>query len=123
MLIPHLHFCGDCKDAIALYEKAFNTKAEAIEYRPDNGKIAHAEMNVHGQLVYLNDNFGNKDKSFDCAVHLIITFRTVDELTACYDVLKAGGSDVGVFHETPYSRLCGNFMDRFGVMWGFMADL
>lgn len=30
MIIPHLHFCGDWEEAIALYEKAFHTKAETI---------------------------------------------------------------------------------------------
>lgn len=30
MIIPHLHFCGDCEETITLYEKAFNTKAETI---------------------------------------------------------------------------------------------
>ena len=122
MLIPHLHFCGDCKEAIGLYEKAFNTKIESIDYMSDGKKIAHAVMNIHGQKVFLNDNFGNKDKSLDCAVHLIITFNTVDELLACYEILKTDGNDIGTFRETPYSKLCGNFMDKFGVLWGFMAD-
>ena len=122
MLIPHLHFCGDCKEAIDLYEKAFNTKIESIDYMPDGIKIAHAAMNIHGQKVFLNDNFGNKDKSLDCAVHLIITFNTVNELLACYEILKTDGNDIGTFNETPYSKLCGNFMDKFGVLWGFMAD-
>lgn len=39
MLIPHLHFCGDCEKAVALYEKAFDIKAENIvhnyDYAPD----------------------------------------------------------------------------------------
>ncbi len=122
MLIPHLHFCGDCKEAIGLYEKAFNTKIESIDYMSDGEKIAHAAMNIHGQEVFLNDNFGNKDKSLDCAVHLIITFNTVNELLACYEILKTDGNDIGTFSETPYSKLCGNFMDKFGVLWGFMAD-
>lgn len=30
MIIPHLHFSGCCKEAIALYEKAFGTKAETV---------------------------------------------------------------------------------------------
>ena len=85
MLIPHLHFCDNCKEAIAIYEKAFNTKAENIVYShdyvrnvyngghvlgeyPDDNKIAHAVMNIHGQKVFLNDRFGNKDKSLNCAV-------------------------------------------------------
>jgi len=124
MLIPHLHFCGDCKEAIGLYEKAFNTnvETETIDYMSDGKKIAHAAMNIHVQRVFLNDNFGNKDKSFDCgAVHLILTFNTVDELLACYEILKADGMTSAPFNETPYSKLVGNFLDKFGVLWGFMV--
>ena len=59
MLIPHLHFCGDCEKAIALYEKAFDTKAENIvhnyDYAPDecqgDNNIAHAVMHIHGQKI------------------------------------------------------------------------
>ena len=122
MLIPHLHFCGNCKEAITLYEKAFNTKVKSIDYSSGGENIAHASMDIHGQEVFLNDNFGNKDKSLNCAMHLIVTFATVNELLTCYEILKEGSSDIGAFHETPYSKLCGNFMDRFGVLWGFMAD-
>ena len=122
MLIPHLHFCGNCIEAIALYEKAFDTKVKWIDYAQDGVTISHAAMDIHGVEVFLNDNFGNKDRTLDCAVHLIVTFRTPDELLTCYDVLKDGAENIGGFHETPYSKLCGNFMDRFGVLWGFMAD-
>jgi len=86
MIIPHFHFYGDCADAITIYEKAFNTKVEDVEYR-DN-EVAHAEMNIHGQKVYLNDRFGNKDKALDCAIHIIVTFPSVEELIACYESLK-----------------------------------
>jgi uncharacterized glyoxalase superfamily protein PhnB len=103
-----------------LYEKAFNTKAENYDYR-DN-KIVHAEMNIHGQRVWLNDSFGNKDKFLDCgAVHLILTFNTEKELLACYEYLKEGDNTPTPFKETSYSKLVGNFMDKFGVLWGFMV--
>jgi len=120
MLIPILHFNGNCADAIALYENAFNTKAYNIEYRDDN-KIRHAEMDIHGQMVFLNDRFGNKDNSLDCAVHLVLTFETVDELKACYENIKEGGRIIDHFAKTPYSELVGNFMDKFGVLWGLMV--
>lgn len=66
MLIPHLHFCGDCEEAIALYEKAFQTKAESIVYNrdyapedcPEGRGIAHGVMSIHGQRIFLNDRFG-----------------------------------------------------------------
>jgi len=120
MLIPHLHFGGDCADAITLYEKTFNTKTENYYHKDD--KIVHAEMNIHEQKVFLNDAFGNKDKSFGCgAVHLILTFNTAEELLACYENLKADDNTPAPFAETAYSKLVGNFMDKFGVLWGFMV--
>lgn len=130
MLIPHLHFCGDCEKAIALYEKAFNTKAEGVvrnsDYAPDecegdNG-IAHAAMRIHGQEIFLNDRFGNKDRSLDCAVHLIVMFPGVEELLACYEHFKKGSTVIDPFEELPYSKLAGNFIDEFGVQWGFMTE-
>ncbi|MDE5819105.1 MAG: hypothetical protein K2N41_04150 [Lachnospiraceae bacterium] len=139
MLIPHLHFCDNCEEAIALYEKAFKTKAESIVYSrdyahivdncddepneyPDNNRIAHAAMNIHGQKVFLNDRFGNKDKSLDCAVHLIVMFPSVEELLACYEFFKEGSIIVDPFEKLPYSELSVNFVDKFGVQWGFMTE-
>ena len=81
MLIPHLHFCGNCEEAIAVYEKAFHTKAESIvysrdyapgEYSDDSNRIAHAVMNIHGQKVFLNDRFGNRDRSLEDLLKLLI---------------------------------------------------
>ena len=139
MLIPHLHFCDNCEEAIAIYEKAFKTKAESIVYSrdyahivdncddepneyPDNTRIAHAAMNIHGQKVFLNDRFGNKDKSLNCAVHLIVMFPSVEELLACYEFFKEGSTIVDTFEKLPYSELSVNFVDKFGVQWGFMTE-
>ena len=130
MLIPHLHFCDNCEEAIAIYEKAFNTKAESIVYNrdyapneyPDDNRIAHAVMNIHGQKVFLNDRFGNKDKSLNCAVHLIVMFSSVEELLTCYEFFKEGSTIIDPFTKLPYSELAGNFVDKFGVQWGFMTE-
>lgn len=40
MLIPHLHFCGDCENVIALYEKAFYTKAENIVHNYEHANFS-----------------------------------------------------------------------------------
>ncbi|MFO7637216.1 MAG: VOC family protein [Clostridia bacterium] len=128
MLIPHLHFNGDCSEAIALYKKAFNSKAETIvfnrQYNPtcDDDGIAHAVMKIHGQTVYLNDRFGNINRSTDIAVHLIIMFKTTDELLACYEILKQDSITIDRMEELPYSPLAVQFIDCFGVQWGFMVE-
>lgn len=139
MLIPHLHFCDNCEEAIAVYEKAFCTKAESIVYSReyetivsggdnasdeslDDHRIAHAVMYIHGQKIFLNDRFGNKDKSLNCAVHLIVMFPSVEELLACYEFFKDGSTIIDPFEKLPYSELSGNFIDKFGVQWGFMTE-
>jgi PhnB protein len=125
MLIPHLHFDGNCREAIDLYEKAFNTKvdAESLEYMANGKKIAHASMTIHGTTVFLNDALkflNDKFGNINCAVHLTVTFKTTAELLACYEILKADDNP-SPFYETPYSKLVGNFADKLGVLWGFMV--
>ena len=129
MLIPHLHFCGNCREAITLYEKAFDTKAETIvrncDYSPEeykgDSRIAHAVINIRGSKAFLNDRFGNKNKSLDCAVHLIIMFESVQELLDCYGFFEAESIIIDPFEKLPYSELAGNFIDKFGIQWGFMV--
>jgi PhnB protein len=124
VLIPHLHFYGDCKEAISLYEEAFNTKVDVIDYTDDN-QINHASMKIHGQTVFLNDNnamFNVKDISLNFPVHIIIYFQTVAELLACYEILKAVDEKSSPFVKTSYSELVGNFKDKFGMLWGFMVS-
>ena len=122
MLIPVLHFDADCEDAIALYEKAFNTKAEHYDYG-DDGKVRHAEIVIHGQTVYLNDAkcFIRNTFGVGYTTHLALTFNTSNELLACYEALKQDDTASSPFIETPYSKLVGNFIDKVGILWGFMV--
>jgi len=131
MLIPHLHFNGDCEKAITLYEKAFETKADEIVRNHDydskkyagDMQITHASMTIHGQTVFLNDNafFANKERSSTFPVHLIVQFQTAEELLSCYEVLKKENEIKHPFVKTPYSELVGNFADKLDIWWGFMV--
>jgi PhnB protein len=130
MLIPHLHFNGDCREAISFYERAFNARADTVirnsDYAPvdcrNDDRIAHAVMHIHGQKVYLNDRFGKKDTSTDIAVHLIVTFRNEADLLSCYDIMKEGSITIDPLESLPYSPLAVQFIDKFGVQWGFIVD-
>ena len=133
MIIPHLHFCGNCEEAIATYEKAFNTKVDNIvrnsDYSPDeyhgDNRIAHASLKIHGQTVFLNDNeamFSTKDISLNFPVHIIVYFQTKEELLDCYEILKDENMQNDPFVKTSYSELVGNFKDKFGMLWGFMIS-
>ena len=129
MLIPHLHFNGNCKEAISLYEKAFNVKVDSVilnsdyapeEYKNDN-RVAHAEMRIHGQGFILRPIW-QEDTSTDIAVHLIVTFKNKAGLLACYDKMKEESITIDPLETLPYSPLAVQFIDKFGVQWGFMVD-
>ena len=49
MLIPHLHFDGSCKEAISLYEKAFNVKADSIVLNSDYA-LKSAKMTIESPM-------------------------------------------------------------------------
>jgi uncharacterized glyoxalase superfamily protein PhnB len=73
-------------------------------------------MKIHGTEVALNDGlefFGGITQHFG------VNFDTPEELLACYEILKS--DDDNPFYETPYSKLCGNFKDKFAITWGFMV--
>ena len=49
-------------------------------------------------------------------------FPSVGELLACYEFFKEGSTIVAPFEKLPYSELSVNFVDKFGVQWGFMTE-
>lgn len=128
MLIPHLHFNGNCKEAITFYEMAFGTRVELVitEDEPssdnDKEKITHAVMYIHGQKVFLNDRFGKKEPSTDTAIHLILMFSSESEFLACYERMKEKSITIDPLETLPYSPLAVQFIDQFGVQWGFMVE-
>ena len=121
MFIPHLHFCGDCEEAMALYGKAFKTEPDTI-IRDNDGGIGHAEMRIHGQRFMLNNRFGNKARTTDCAIAAVITFASTDELLQCYEILKACGMTIDPMSKASYTELGVQFLDKFGVQWAFMVE-
>ena len=123
MLVPHLHFCGNCAEAITLYEKAFKTKTDML-FRSETGggSVVHSEMQIHGMRIMLNDRFGNKNKTTDCAVALIVTFENTDELLACYKVMISEGTVIDPLAKAEYTELGVQFLDKFGVQWAFMVE-
>lgn len=79
-------------------------------------------MNIYGQKVFLNDCFGNKNKSSDVAVNIIVMFKSTDELIACYEIMKPDSITIATLEELPYSKLAVQFIDKFCVQWGFMVE-
>lgn len=123
MLIPHLHFDGECHQAMELYVKAFGATINNIivdKEKPEEG-VCHAEMLIHGQLFMLNDNrSGNCSMEYPF-VQLVMTFHNELELKNAYELLKDEQRVVSPMRATDYTPCTVGFWDKFGIRWGFMV--
>ena len=66
--------------------------------------------------------FGHKDISLNFPIHIIVFFKTTDELLSCYEILKDDNVIDYPFVKTSYSELVGSFKDKLGILWGFMVS-
>jgi PhnB protein len=124
MFIPHLHFCGECYQAMEMYVRAFDATINEIIFldkdKPEKG-ILHAEMLIHGQKVMLNDN-----RSDNCFVdypfvQLVVTFKNEVELKYAFDILKDERKIVCPMKATDFTACTVGFWDKYGIRWGFMV--
>jgi uncharacterized glyoxalase superfamily protein PhnB len=53
---------------------------------------------------------------------MLVTFNSVDDLLACYEMMKDGSITVDSFKSASCAELGGQFIDRLGVRWAFMVE-
>jgi PhnB protein len=125
MLIPHLHFDGECSRAMELYVKALDAVVHKVIYidkeHPEQG-VMHAEMSIHGQRIMLNDNRSNVNYCGYPFVQLILTFDEEARLKHAFHLMKDEQRVVSPMEATDYSPCTVGFWDRFGIRWGFMVE-
>ncbi len=120
MIVTHIYFNGQCKEAIELYVQAFGGSIETIIQQPDQDRlIIHAEILIHNQLLMLNDFGDNDGFSKSGGYQLSVKFDTADELRKAYSLLEEGSTIISPMQETDYSVCVIRFIDKFDVRWGF----
>jgi PhnB protein len=135
IITPVINLQGDCDEAIHLYEKAFETKADFILHYSDAKKedwnrpltkkqknmVYHAEMKIGSQRLMFSDIIEFdliKGNSF----FLTITFETKEEVQKAYRILSEGCVTLAPMRSTTYSSCVVSFIDRFGMRWGLMTE-
>lgn len=131
---PYLTYPGTCTEAIALYERAFNTKAtdvtrfSDIPPNPNNpipagfkGQIVQATLPISDDFIRLSDCPGKLNDPPSERVSIAVE-ATVDEVRHAYEVLSEEGR-IGIpLGETFYSPAAAVVHDKFGVMWNFIGQ-
>ncbi|MNC02030.1 hypothetical protein D3C75_493960 [compost metagenome] len=135
IVTPVLHFKGQCEEAIALYQKAFDFKpAFQLRYRDADSRdwdtamteeelnyIYHSEGHIGGQRLMMADEL---DQQFQAgtANFLTITFDTAEQVRNAFQLLQEGGTVIYPLRSTTYSSCMGTIRDKFGFRWGLMTE-
>ena len=126
---PYLTFNGNCAEAIALYEKAFEVKAESAQYKeapssegynPPAGTedfIMHAEFDIGGSTIMMCDTTPDMTCSFTCGISIHAQFDDMENAKKAFDILKEGGNVVMELQKTFWAESFGSLVDKFGVSW------
>ena len=130
MLIPTIHFNGNCDEVISFYKEVFGAEVKEIAYAKDaptdSGMdalppnfVMYSEVMICGVKMSLTDGaesplpFGH--------FSYMLNYDTEEEVTAIFNKLAVGGKVEEPLSATFWSGLYGSVIDRFGVNWQVMV--
>ena len=134
-IVPTLNFGGNCREAIHMYEKAFDGKISClISNREANDPafnplltdsqreyIYHSELILGDQRIIMSDQV---DMEFQTCYSnfLTVMYDTKEEVQRAYEIMKEGSKTIYQIEATPYSSCRVVFVDKFGIRWGIMTE-
>ena len=134
-MIPTLNFGGNCREAIQMYEKAFEGKITCLlTYKEANDpaymSLLHEEQKdyiYHGELMFGNERIimsDHVDIEFQTCYSnfLTIMYDTKEQVQRAYEIMKEGSNTIYQMEATPYSSCRVVFVDKFGIRWGLMTE-
>jgi len=134
---PYLIFKGNCQDAIVLYERAFQSKASALQRYSDMplspgmsipdefaNQILQCTLPVGDNYIRLSDcGPGGTLNDPDSQRITLAVEASVDQVKHAFYILAEAGGDIHIpLAETFYSPCAGLVVDKFGVTWNFIAQ-
>ncbi|MDE6204234.1 MAG: VOC family protein [Lachnospiraceae bacterium] len=134
-IVPTLNFGGNCREALQMYEKAFEGKitcmitygeADDPQYNKILGEhqkeyIYHSELLIGEQRIIMSDHV---DIEFQTCYSNFLTIMcdVKEEVRQAYEIMKEGSKTIYPIEATPYSSCRVVFVDRFGIRWGIMTE-
>ena len=128
-ICPYISFNGNCAEAVAFYEKAFNVKAEMTRYKdapPAEGYqssegtenlVMHAQFELGGATVMLCDMPPDSPVKAGENIAVMAEFDSTDAAKAAFAALKVDGNVSMNIQKTFWSECFGSLTDRFGINW------
>jgi PhnB protein len=135
IVTPCFNLKGNCKEAIALYEKAFEAETKLIinysEAKDEDWKIPlsneqrnmvyYAELFIGSQRIMFSDIL-EFDLHNGNSLFLTVTFDSKEEVQKAYNVLLEGSTIIYPMQATTYSTCFVSLVDKFGFRWALMTE-
>jgi PhnB protein len=132
-LNPYLNFDGTAEQAIALYERALGAKAENISRLGEvpgaeipaehKGRVMHALLHIGPGVIMISDSMPGHPLIEGNNNHVCVDFDDVDDMTAKFNALAAGGTVTMPVQDTFWGAKFGMLTDAFGIRWMFNCTL
>jgi len=110
-------YIKESNKAIAFYQHAFNAKI-LCNYTHDNGLVAHAELDIYGQVFALAETDQDSITTGD-TMQFCLHFGEGKEAVVqhIYEALKEGAEIIHPINSCIYSPLMFDLIDKFKVRW------
>lgn len=121
-------------EAIKLYEKAFNAKANCFQYKdtPPSEEypikpgteefVMHGILPVGSSAIYLADTTPDRPVTFAGGSFPCVELDSAEEVRAAFEILKEGGKVLFEAQETFWNKCYAELEDRFGIKWSIMIE-
>ena len=129
MLIPTIHFAGNCSKVIEFYKQTVGAEVQTIAYAKDAPAevsammppdfVMHSEIKIFGTVVALTDGC-EKPPSEDNHTFTVI-LDTADEVASIFNRLAEGGRIIEPLAPQFWADLSGMLTDRHGVNWNILT--
>ena len=103
--------------ALEFYQKAFEAKV-LCDHRHENGTVAHAELDIFGQIFALcetQENVKIPGNTMQFCLHF--GEGTENTVNKVYDELKDGAEIHYPLSPCDWSQLMVGLIDKFGINW------
>jgi PhnB protein len=84
-------------------------------------QIIHAEIEIHGQKLMMNDFGNSQGVSTSNGYQLVVQFDRIDQLEMAYKEFIENSTILFPKQPTDYSPCVVQFIDKFGTRWAFMV--
>ena len=130
MLIPTIHFAGNCHEIIEFYKTTIGAEVEKIAYAKDAPAevsatmppnfVMFSQIKIFGAIVSLTDGCENPPTENNHTFTVI--FDTTDEVAEAFNKLVEGGKVIEPLAKQFWGELTGMLTDRYGVNWCLMTN-